>query len=87
MCIRDRNTLEELGKRHVEPVRDFREVLQGDVALPDLDGGQIGAVHADFVGEPLLADIVDGAQILDAQTDFYLKYVSHRRSVSWMLCI
>ena len=47
----------------------------------------IGAVHADFVGEPLLADIVDGAQILDAQTDFYLKYVSHRRSVSWMLCI
>ena len=69
------------------PFAIFGEVLQGDVALPTSMEAEIGAVHADFVGESLLADIVDGAQILDAQTDFYLKYVSHRRSVSWMLCI
>ena len=67
------DAVEKLREGHVEPLGDLGQVGKRDVAVADFDRGEVGTVHADLVGELLLADVGFGAKVLHPQAQFHLE--------------
>jgi hypothetical protein len=69
--------LQQAHRVDAESLRESLERLQGQVALPALDTAHEGAVHADLVGEFLLAQAALPAQASDVAADDVLQVTFH----------
>ena len=66
--------LYDVGNRHLKSLGQGVEAVQGDVALPSLDGAHVGAVQAAVVGQVFLRPALTASQLAYALSKSALKF-------------